>query len=1105
MNLRSLFFACPWRALASRAGASIAVVLVLALFVGIGAAHATDSLEPNDSAGSARRLTSGGTLNSYLSTATDEDWFIFACGQSGNVNAQLSSVPGDADYILSIWSYDEFGQPQLLADADAAGNGGSEGITGDVGPGVYYVQVSSFSGFNPNDGYQLAVTFPGGWPGSGQDGNEPNDDPLQASSLTSQQAKTGLISQPGDLDFFSVTLGQAGPLTLDLTSIPPASDYDLRLYAATASGYVQLAESVNEAGLAEQIQVESAPAGMYFVLVLGFAGNYDTADSYSLVANFAGGGGNQPPTITLSSPNGGESWQVGSQHAITWTASDPNAGDPLSISLEYSITGGAQWTAITSGLSNSGSFNWTVPNNPSTQARVRATVSDGQTQAQDQSNANFSITALPAGQNTLAVGTGSGQSGTQVTVPLTLDNDDVVKGLQTDITFDPAIVTYASGQATSRGATMSYSAAVVGTNKLRVILFYQTNDVLAAGQGTVANLTFNLIGAGSTQSALSPASTVLSDANGAALSVTNQAGSISVTGGGGGASPVVNLTTPNGSESWQAGTVHNITYTATDTDTPSNQLTILYEYSTNGGTSWTQISNAQPNSGSFAWTVPNTPSTQCKARVTASDGTHTGNDLSAANFTITAAPAGSNVLAVGTGNGTSGGEVTVPITLDNDDVIKALQTDLHFDSSILSYESVDVSTHAPGMQLGVELKNASTLRLVFHYDDATTIPVGQGAIANVTFSLLAGGTSAITPQASILANPSGASVAVTEQAGSVTVTGGTSQPPSITLLAPNGGETLSVGAGASINWTATDPDTPANDLRVTIEYSTTGPSGTFIPISSNEVNDGAFPWTVPNTPASTCRVRVTVTDGALSANDLSNSNFTIQGVGTSSNTLSLGTATGESGAQASVTLGLDNDDTVKALQFDVTFDSQVLSFASVAATGRGAALNAASEPQGAGVVRVVLDLRDTSTIAPGQGTIANLTFNCVGASGTNSALTLSNIVISDPAAEPLESDGLNGSIAVEGGGGNGPTLNLFALKNPGRSRILQVFLRSDQVLTQDPTVTAGGTQITMTKVDQAENLYAGSIAIAGGTGSVTLNASAQSAGGSGQKSLTVNF
>ncbi|MBK7367604.1 MAG: T9SS type A sorting domain-containing protein [Candidatus Eisenbacteria bacterium] len=96
-----------------------------------------------------------------------------------------------------------------------------------------------------------------------------------------------------------------------------------------------------------------------------------------------------PPTVTLTSPVGGESWSIGSSHAITWTANDDIG--IAGIDLSYSTDGGATYpNVIATGLSNTGTYAWTVPGTPGTQLRVRIVVRDGgNNTATDQSAANF--------------------------------------------------------------------------------------------------------------------------------------------------------------------------------------------------------------------------------------------------------------------------------------------------------------------------------------------------------------------------------------------------------------------------------------------------------------------------------------------------------------------------------------------------------------------------------------------------------------------------------------------------------------------------------------------------------------------------------------------
>lgn len=95
------------------------------------------------------------------------------------------------------------------------------------------------------------------------------------------------------------------------------------------------------------------------------------------------------PSMAVVRPNGGETFVIGTQDTIRWSASDNIL--VTGIDLEYSSDNGLNWDPIASGLANSGSYLWTVPDTPSTQAKVRATAHDSQNQTQDVSNALFTI------------------------------------------------------------------------------------------------------------------------------------------------------------------------------------------------------------------------------------------------------------------------------------------------------------------------------------------------------------------------------------------------------------------------------------------------------------------------------------------------------------------------------------------------------------------------------------------------------------------------------------------------------------------------------------------------------------------------------------------
>ncbi|MGZ3460677.1 MAG: lamin tail domain-containing protein [Archangium sp.] len=110
-----------------------------------------------------------------------------------------------------------------------------------------------------------------------------------------------------------------------------------------------------------------------------------------IIKDFLLPGGAPTASLTVGSPNGGESWAGGSAHSITWTASGVT-----SVKLEYTLDG-STWTTLTpSTAASAGSYSWTVPGSATTAAKVR--VSDASTSTtSDTSDAAFTITTSSGG------------------------------------------------------------------------------------------------------------------------------------------------------------------------------------------------------------------------------------------------------------------------------------------------------------------------------------------------------------------------------------------------------------------------------------------------------------------------------------------------------------------------------------------------------------------------------------------------------------------------------------------------------------------------------------------------------------------------------------
>ena len=147
-----------------------------------------------------------------------------------------------------------------------------------------------------------------------------------------------------------------------------------------------------------------------------------------------------------------------------------------------------------------------------------------------------------------------------------------------------------------------------------------------------------------------------------------------------------------------------------------------------------------------------------------------------------------------------------------------------------------------------------------------------------------------------------------------------------------------------------------------------------------------------------------------------------------------------------VTLYAANDDSVKGVQADILFDPAMVEFTSAAAAGRASGMTCSAAVRRTGAARVVLFYDGADVLPQGVGPIANLTFRLLGAVGAHTALTPDSLVLSNPAGRSLPVTGQGATLSIT-------DLRLFVLKNPARTRILQVFVGADSSMASPPTLT----------------------------------------------------
>jgi hypothetical protein len=289
-------------------------------------------------------------------------------------------------------------------------------------------------------------------------------------------------------------------------------------------------------------------------------------------------------TITVTSPNGGESWAVSETHNITWTGSKKYD----SIDIEY--YNGSAWVVVVSGTADDGSYAWTIPNTITNKARIWMKGWKGDGNAVDYSNSTFSIVsaAQAAAQVTLLTPNG-GESlaGGSVKI-IKWSSAGTIDSVDIEYTTDGGKNWNILVTGTENDGAYSWTLPNTNTNTARLWM---------KGWGPQGNDT---------------------DYSDSYFSISS--------------SSSLTVSSPNGGESWDVGSSHNITWT-----TSGYVGNVKIEYSTDTGSSWNSITSSTTNDGSSPWTVPNALSETCLVRVSEVSGGQVS-DISNSVFTIAGFP-----------------------------------------------------------------------------------------------------------------------------------------------------------------------------------------------------------------------------------------------------------------------------------------------------------------------------------------------------------------------------------------------------------------------------------------------------------------------------------
>ena len=184
--------------------------------------------------------------------------------------------------------------------------------------------------------------------------------------------------------------------------------------------------------------------------------------------------------VTLSSPNGGESWEMGTSHNIIWS---DNFDESVSIKLYKS---GTYVTTIVSSTSSDGNYNWTVPGAlvPGDDYKIKVS-SINDASVYDYSNQDFSITG-ELGE--VIVGFGDLDPSAQL-IDIYMINTVDIAGFQFDMIDNPDNISLVD----ATGGTSDQNGFLISTNESGTVLaFSLIGSTIPPGENTLTTISYSI-------------------------------------------------------------------------------------------------------------------------------------------------------------------------------------------------------------------------------------------------------------------------------------------------------------------------------------------------------------------------------------------------------------------------------------------------------------------------------------------------------------------------------------------------------------------------------------------------------------------------------------
>ncbi len=248
-----------------------------------------DLFEPNDSFGTAAKLSNKQTWWSTIMPKGDVDWYQLQVDRQGELSVNITEVPKELDIYLRVWNANKHTISDWYGPLNKGGN--TEMVFDLPVPGVYTMEMKDGSSdARSNNRFRVDISFQ-----ASVDPAEPNNDYGSAAVLAIGEPIKVTHLPASDNDWYRVHVDEQGQLDVNITNVPANLDIFYRIWNSEKHTISDWTGPLKEGGDTKGF-FDLAQAGDYFLEVYDSKHDNRSIEPYTLQLGFI-------PSRDRSEPN----------------------------------------------------------------------------------------------------------------------------------------------------------------------------------------------------------------------------------------------------------------------------------------------------------------------------------------------------------------------------------------------------------------------------------------------------------------------------------------------------------------------------------------------------------------------------------------------------------------------------------------------------------------------------------------------------------------------------------------------------------------------------------------------------------------------------------